>query len=195
MTGAPGVGRLVTRLLPAALAAALLACSAGTAGGPTVVAGQARFQFLTASLVRMEYSPTGHFVDAPSAVVQKRDWTPLTVRTRRQNGWLVASTGALTLRYRLNSGPLAAGNFVGVPGPQRKTGPAILQADAGSRDHDARAEAHVIRLDQRHHHAVLVGGAQVDGAAFGRLAGAEVLRVRRVDFPRARGEVSTIEQG
>ena len=77
MTGAPGVGRAVARVLPGALATALLACSAGTAGGPTVVAGDARFQFLTASLVRMEYSPTGHFIDAPTAVVQKRDWAPL----------------------------------------------------------------------------------------------------------------------
>ncbi len=111
MRSAPRAARLASRVLPGALATALLACSAGSAGGPTVVAGNARFQFLTASLVRMEYSPTGHFIDAPTAVVQQRDWAPLTVRTRRQDGWLVASSGAVTLRYRLDSGPFTAANL------------------------------------------------------------------------------------
>ena len=41
---------------------------------PVIVSGNARFEFLTPSLVRMEYSPSAKFLDAPTAVVQKRDW-------------------------------------------------------------------------------------------------------------------------
>jgi len=78
-------------------------------GGSTFVAGHARFEFLTPSLLRMEYSPSGAFVDAPTAVVQKRDWAAVAVRSAREHGWLVLSTDAMTLRYRLQSGPFTAG--------------------------------------------------------------------------------------
>src|SRR5437870_121925 len=40
----------------------------------SVVAGKVRFQLLTPSVVRMEYSPTGNFIDAPSTAVLKRAW-------------------------------------------------------------------------------------------------------------------------
>jgi hypothetical protein len=61
-------------------------------------------------------------------------------------------------------------------GVQAEAVAAVLQADAEVRLHAARAEAHVIALDEADHHAVLVGGRQVDGAALDRVAGAEVLR-------------------
>lgn len=73
--------------------------------------GDARFEFLTPSLVRMEYSPTGHFVDAPTAVVQKRDWPAVKVASTRKNGWLILSTSAMTLRYKLDSGPFTPDNL------------------------------------------------------------------------------------
>lgn len=88
---------------PAALAAAQATS--------TVSAGDARFEFLTPSLVRMEYSPAGHFIDAPTAVVVKRDWPHVDVSTRTENGWMVASTGVMTLRYRLHSGAFDAANL------------------------------------------------------------------------------------
>jgi alpha-glucosidase (family GH31 glycosyl hydrolase) len=73
--------------------------------------GDARFEFLTPSLVRMEYSPTGHFVDVPTAVVQKRDWSAVKVASTRKDGWLILSTSAMTLRYKLNSGPFTPSNL------------------------------------------------------------------------------------
>ncbi|RDS81733.1 DUF5110 domain-containing protein [Dyella monticola] len=76
----------------------------------TVVAGDARFQFLTPSLVRMEYAPRGAFVDAPSAVVLKRHWPAVMIQSSQENGWLVLRTQRMTLRYRLNSGPFTADN-------------------------------------------------------------------------------------
>ncbi len=77
----------------------------------TVRAGHARFQFLTASLLRMEYAPGGTFVDAPSVVVLKRDWAPVSVQTSRKDGWLQASSSALIVRYRLESGPFSPANL------------------------------------------------------------------------------------
>jgi alpha-glucosidase (family GH31 glycosyl hydrolase) len=89
----------------------LLTSCAVTQTRPTVVAGDARFEFLTPTLVRMEYAPTGKFVDAPTAVVQKRDWPAVKVESTQSGGWLVAKTGAMTLRYRLHSGPFTAANL------------------------------------------------------------------------------------
>lgn len=88
-----------------------LVSHARTPNTSVVVAGDARFEFLTPSLVRMEYAPGAHFVDAPTAVVVKRDWSPVDVQSSRENGWLVAHTHDVTLRYRLNSGPFTAENL------------------------------------------------------------------------------------
>ncbi|MGH8111926.1 MAG: TIM-barrel domain-containing protein [Rhodanobacteraceae bacterium] len=76
-----------------------------------VRAGAARFEFLTPSLARMEYSPSKHFVDAPTAVVVKRNWPRVDVTREIENGWLIVSTGAMTLRYRLRSGAFAPTNL------------------------------------------------------------------------------------
>jgi alpha-glucosidase (family GH31 glycosyl hydrolase) len=93
------------------LAPVILASCAKTDSSPTVVAGDARFEFLTPSLVRMEYSPSGTFVDAPTAVVQKRDWPKVNVQSTQKHGWLVAVTRAMTVRYRLHSGAFTAANL------------------------------------------------------------------------------------
>jgi alpha-glucosidase (family GH31 glycosyl hydrolase) len=80
-------------------------------GTTTVTAGNARFEFLTPSLVRLEYSPSGKFVDAPTAVVQKRDWPEVKVTSAREGAWLAASSGTLSVRYRNDSGPFTAANL------------------------------------------------------------------------------------
>jgi alpha-glucosidase (family GH31 glycosyl hydrolase) len=98
-----------TKLTLAALT--LLAGCSHAGSTPTVVAGNARFQFLTPSLVRLEYSASGHFVDAPTAVVQKRDWPKVVVDRSEEGGWLTARTPAMTLRYRLQSGNFTAQNL------------------------------------------------------------------------------------
>ncbi len=48
--------------------------------GNSVVIQNARFQFLTPTLVRMEYSPSGRFTDAPTAIVVKRDWKKIKIK-------------------------------------------------------------------------------------------------------------------
>src|SRR5271170_7553607 len=95
-------------------AAGILALPAGcarTPGSPMLVAGNARFEFLTPALVRMEYSSSGAWVDAPTAVVQKRDWPAVAVVTTQKDGWLIASTSAMTVRYRQQSGAFSAANL------------------------------------------------------------------------------------
>jgi hypothetical protein len=93
------------------LLAASLACAAQSSGTTIIAAGNARFEFLTPTLVRMEYSPSGTFADAPSAVVLKRDWPAVAVESRTDNGWLIATTPDMTVRYRLGSGAFAAANL------------------------------------------------------------------------------------
>ena len=78
---------------------------------PAVGDEHARFDFLTASLLRLQYSPAGRFVDAATAVVQKRDWPAVTVSVKQENGWLLAATSVMSLRYRLHSGPFTADNL------------------------------------------------------------------------------------
>src|ERR1700749_3440731 len=97
-------------LLPV-IVALLAGCSAHDSGSPVVISGHARFQFLTSSLVRIEYSDSGTFVDAPTAVVQKRDWAPVNVQSSEKDGWLIATTANLSVRYKLNSGRFTADNL------------------------------------------------------------------------------------
>jgi alpha-glucosidase (family GH31 glycosyl hydrolase) len=103
----------------AAAAAIAIGAAAGQAHGTEsampattqVTAGHARFEFLTASLVRLEYSPSGKFIDAPTAVVQKRRWAAVPVTTTHSGGWLIARSSALTLRYREDAGAFTATNL------------------------------------------------------------------------------------
>ena len=78
----------------------------------TIVDGHVRFQFLTPSLVRLEFSSSRKFVDAPTVIIQKRDWSAIDVKSSRVNGWLEESTSDMTIRYKLDSGPFTADNLV-----------------------------------------------------------------------------------
>jgi alpha-glucosidase (family GH31 glycosyl hydrolase) len=96
-------GTMLTTLL-VGVAFTSLGGTVSAAATTAITAGNARFEFLTPSLVRMEYSPDGHFVDAPTAVVQQRQWPAVAVHSSRKDGWLVASTTVMTLRYHLGAG-------------------------------------------------------------------------------------------
>jgi len=79
--------------------------------GSAVIAGNARFQFLTQSLVRMEFSPSGVFTDAPTAVVENRKWPDVKISAEERKGWLIAGVKNFTLKYRLNSGRFKKDNL------------------------------------------------------------------------------------
>lgn len=97
-------------LVVAMLPVFLLSCSRNKSDS-TIVTGKARFEFLTPSLVRMEYSPSGQFLDAPTAVIKKRKWPSVNVEVTQKKGWLTAITGQMRLRYKLNSGPFKSDNL------------------------------------------------------------------------------------
>jgi hypothetical protein len=78
--------------------------------GATVLAGDARFEILGDGLIRMEYSPTASFEDAPTANVVNRRFAVPNYRVRRTGGWLTISTSETTLRYKLGSGPFGPDN-------------------------------------------------------------------------------------
>ena len=77
-----------------------------------ITSGNARFQVLTPTLVRMEYSPTAKFEDAPSVVVINRsNWPEAVVKTSEKDGWLELATDKLILRYKIGSGGFGADNL------------------------------------------------------------------------------------
>src|SRR5437762_3279272 len=72
--------------------------------GSTIVTQNARFQFLTPTLARIEYSPSSSFIDNPSAVVLNRKWKKVDLSASESDGWLVAKSSFMTIRYRVHSG-------------------------------------------------------------------------------------------
>ena len=78
----------------------------------TVVSGNVRFQVLSPSLVRMEYSPKSHFVEEASvAVVGRSHFAGVAPKTSQKDGWLVLSTGKMTVSYKLGAGPFTKDNL------------------------------------------------------------------------------------
>ena len=84
--------------------------AAKAAPGATVVAGDARFEVLGDGLIRMEYSPTASFEDAPTVNALNRRFEVPRYRVSRSHGWLTITTSEATLRYRLGSGPFGPDN-------------------------------------------------------------------------------------
>ena len=106
-----GYGRIFRLSFIAAVVAIFFYSCSSPQKSSAVVSGKARFEFLTPSLVRMEYAPSGRFVDVPTVVVQQRSWPKVTVQTTNKDGWLTMQTKLLKVRYRLQSGPFTKGNL------------------------------------------------------------------------------------
>src|SRR5258708_1563322 len=79
--------------------------------GNTLTSPNVRFQFLTPTLVRMEFSPSGKFVDAPTAVVLNRKWKNMKIETGENENRLTAKSHKLTLYYSVNSGKFTNSNL------------------------------------------------------------------------------------
>jgi hypothetical protein len=84
---------------------------AGVAEPSAIVnAGLARFEVLTPTLVRLEYSPTKRFENRPTVNVVDRRMAVPRYLVRRSGGWLTIQTAGMVLRYRLGSGPFTVAN-------------------------------------------------------------------------------------
>ena len=75
-----------------------------------VRAGHARFEVLSPSLVRLEYSPSGTFQNSPTVNVVNRLMSVPKYSARVSGGWLTLRTAQATVRYKAGSGPFTALN-------------------------------------------------------------------------------------
>jgi len=99
-----------------ALAVCLLlagASQAAAAQHPTgiVLAGPARFEILTPTLVRLEYAADERFENRPTMLAFNRTIDPPRYTTQTSDGTLVIRTARITLSYKLNSGPFTTSNL------------------------------------------------------------------------------------
>jgi hypothetical protein len=83
----------------------------GTAASQaTVVEGDARFEVLAPEVIRMEYSPTGSFLNNPTFDIMDRDFTVPAYTSSVSDGLLTITTSQMTLTYQVGSGPFSAVN-------------------------------------------------------------------------------------
>ena len=94
----------------AALAAIGLAASGPAAAAP-IVDGNARFEVVTPSLIRLEFADDGRFEDRRTQTTAGRVARGAPYRTTVAGGDRVVRTSALTLRWRRGSGPFGGGNL------------------------------------------------------------------------------------
>lgn len=78
----------------------------------TVVDGQARFQVLSPTLIRLEYAEEQEFEDQPSFFAINRDFPRASFETDVEDGWREIRTSELLLRYKQGSGPFHPENLV-----------------------------------------------------------------------------------
>jgi alpha-glucosidase (family GH31 glycosyl hydrolase) len=76
----------------------------------TVVQGDARFEVLAPEVIRMEYSPSGSFLDDPTFDIMDRNFTVPTYTSGVSNGWLTITTSQMAFSYEVGSGPFTAVN-------------------------------------------------------------------------------------
>ncbi|HEX4280028.1 MAG TPA: carbohydrate-binding protein, partial [Solirubrobacteraceae bacterium] len=95
---------------PVNLATPVDLAAAQASPGATVPAGDARFEVLGDGLIRMEYSPTRSFENAPTVNALNRRFEVPRYRVSHSHGWLTITTSEATLRYHLGSGPFGPDN-------------------------------------------------------------------------------------
>lgn len=78
--------------------------------GSRVVCGDARFDVLSPTLVRMQHAHGG-FVDAPTAVVLNRAMGDKEFKAESRDGWLEIKTSRMAIRYLIGSGKLTSDNL------------------------------------------------------------------------------------
>ena len=84
--------------------------SAADAASNTVIDGNARFQVLTPTLIRLEYAGDGAFQDSATFTAVNRSFPTVPFTTDVSGGYREIVTNAVTLRYKENSGPFTPAN-------------------------------------------------------------------------------------
>ena len=107
------IRRVVLVLSAAVLGVGVLAAVPASGAPPSriVVDGQARFEVLSPTLIRLEYSGDHHFDDAATFNAIGRDTFAVPPYRRSvDQGWRIIRTDKVTLKYREGSGPFTADN-------------------------------------------------------------------------------------
>ncbi|SFC57700.1 Alpha-glucosidase, glycosyl hydrolase family GH31 [Nocardioides terrae] len=86
---------------------------ADTPGSNVYTSGHARFEVLSSTLIRTEYSADGSFTDAPTFNAIGRDSFGSTTSTGEEDeGWFVITTPKATLKYKVGSGEFTGSNLI-----------------------------------------------------------------------------------
>jgi alpha-glucosidase (family GH31 glycosyl hydrolase) len=91
-----------------------------------VTDGDARFEVLTPTLIRLEYAGDGVFQDSATFNAVNRSFPAASYTTDVSNGYREIVTSALTLRYKEGSGPFTAANTsIAVSGTNKTAAPSF----------------------------------------------------------------------
>ncbi len=91
--------------------AAVVTPSATAARPGVVVDGDARFEVITPSLIRLEYAEDGRFEDRPTMTVPRTPRAVPAYTTEIVDGWRVIRTEQVVLKWRRGSGSFAAADL------------------------------------------------------------------------------------
>ena len=90
----------------------LLALDSYRAQSGSVTIGQARVEFISPTMVRLQFSAKSQFVDQPTVVVKYRQPVSVPLTIKEENGWMVISSASMTVRYKTGTGSFTRENLV-----------------------------------------------------------------------------------
>lgn len=70
-----------------------------------------RFTLISDGTIRLEYSPSGQFTDAPSFLAVERDYPEVKAKVKSTDKWLTIETPVMVVKYLKNSGKFTAKNL------------------------------------------------------------------------------------
>ena len=77
----------------------------------SVTIGQARFQFISPTLVRLQFSAKLQFVEQPTVVVNYRQHDSIPIVITQEDQWVVLSSSSITIRYKRETGAFTKQNL------------------------------------------------------------------------------------
>ena len=77
----------------------------------SVIVGKAQIEFISPTVVRLQFSATSQFVNRSTVVVKNRERDSLFTSVKEDNGWVTISSAFITIRYRPEAGVFARENL------------------------------------------------------------------------------------
>ncbi len=89
----------------------LLALDTYQARNGSVTIGQARVEFISPTMVRLQFSAHSQFIDQPTVVVKYREPVSVPVTIKDEDGWVAVSSASITIRYKAGTGQFTKENL------------------------------------------------------------------------------------